>query len=88
MVETVIERIQGEPYCTIYTGEKKFVNKLKSFPDIEVIEVGEGHVKAKVPYNWLRFVSPPRRNTLTEEQRQAASERLKKAREIKDKNKL
>lgn len=79
MIETVIERIQGESYCNVYTGEKKFINKLKSFSDIEIIDAGEGHVKAKVPYEWLRFVAPPIKRNLTEEQRQAVAERLKKA---------
>lgn len=78
MTETVIERVQGEKYCMVYTGERKFVNQLKSFPDIEVTDVGDGHVKAKVPYEWFRFVKPPVKRNISNEQKLAASKRLKK----------
>lgn len=61
MIETVIERIQGEPHCIVYTGEKPFIRQLKKYRGIEVIPVGDGHVKAKVPADWLRFVAPPQK---------------------------
>lgn len=90
MIETSIERIQGEDYCNIYTGERKFVNQIlqfkQTFPnEVELKDYGDGCVCAKVPSNWLRFVKPPTKRNYTAEQRQAAKERMKKAREVKGK---
>ena len=89
MVETSIERIQGDTYCNVYTGERKFVNQLRQlkhdYPnDIELMDYGDGTIGAKVPYDWFRFVKPPSKRNFSDEQRQAMSERMKKAREKKD----
>lgn len=85
MIETVIEKIRGEDYCLVYTGEPHYIEKLKSYDGIDVVDVGEGHVRAKVPAKWFKFVSPPKKNFTTEEQRQAAAERMRKAREARNK---
>ena len=91
MVETSIERIQGDTYCNVYTGERKFVNQLlqlnKDYPDeVQLTDYGDGTVGAKVPYSWFRFVKPPTKRNYTEEQRKAMGERMKKAREERDEN--
>lgn len=91
MTETSIERIQGEDYCSVYTGERKFISQLLQFQqdypnEIELKDYGDGHIGAKVPSNWFRFIKPPTKRNMTEEQRQAASERMKKAREQKGKD--
>lgn len=91
IIETSIERIQGDTYCNIYTGERKFVNQLhqlkQEYPnEIQLIDYGDGFIGAKVPSNWFRFIKPPTKRNMTEEQRQAASERMKKAREQKGKD--
>lgn len=91
MVETNIERIQGDTYCNVYTGERKFVNQLlqlnKDYPDeIKLTDYGDGYVGAKVPSNWFRFVKPPTKRNYTEEQRKIMGERMKKARKAKDEN--
>lgn len=88
MTETSIERIQGEDYCNVYTGERKFVNQLlqlkQTYPnEIELKDYGDGTFGAKVPYDWFRFIKPPTKRNYTEEQRKAMSERMKKARENK-----
>ena len=88
MIETSIERISGDMYCNVYTGERKFVNQLlqlnKDYPDeIKLTDYGDGTVGAKVPSSWFRFVKPPTKRNYTEEQRKAMSERMKKARESK-----
>ena len=90
MVETSVERVQGDDYCCVYTGERKFINRLnelaKSYPEVSIRRVNEdGSVLARVPFSWFRFVKPPARRNYTEDQKQAASERLKKAREQKNK---
>lgn len=91
MVETAIERIQGDTYCNVYTGEHKFTNQLRQlqhyYPDaVQLTDYGDGTIGAKVPYDWFRFIKPPTKRNMTEEQRQAASERMKKAREQKGKD--
>lgn len=88
MTETTIERIQGEDYCNVYTGERKFVNKLlelqEQYPnEVIVTDYGDGYLSAHVPYDWFKFIKPPTKRNYTEEQRKAMSERMKKARESK-----
>lgn len=91
MVETSIERVQGDTYCNVYTGERKFVNKLRQLKEqypkeVNIKDYGDGTIGAKVPYSWFRFVGPPKTINLTEEQRKAKAERMKKVREKKDEN--
>ena len=87
MIETAIHRTQGDNYCVIYTGERKFINKLKSlsvkYPNEVTIEYinSDGSMVAQAPYNWFKFVAPIKQRNYTEEQRKAMGERMKKARE-------
>ena len=88
MVETSIERVQGDNYCLVYTGERKFITQLnelaKEYSEVEIRHINEdGSIVAHVPYNWFRFVKPPMKRNYTEEQRQAMSERMRMARESK-----
>ena len=92
MVETAIERIQGDDYCCVTTGEHKFINKLNTlaskYPNQVKIKFNneDGSILAYVPYDWFRFVLPPKKVSMTEEQKEAAKERVKKAREQKRKD--
>lgn len=89
MIETSIDRVQGDNYCIVFTGEKKFINQLKEFSklypnDVKIqYENNDGSIEVKVPYNWFRFIKPPIKRNYTEEQRKAMSERMKRARENK-----
>ena len=89
MVETSIDRLQDDDFCTIFTAEHKFINRLKElaqeYPnDVNIQYVNEdGSIGAKVPFNWFKFVKPPTKRSYTEEQRKAMSERMKRARENK-----
>lgn len=89
MIETSIDRVQGDNYCIVFTGEKKFINQLKEFSklypnDVKIqYENNDGSIEVKVPYNWFRFIKPPTKRNYTEEQRKAMSERMKMARENK-----
>ena len=90
MIETSVERVAGDDYCLVYTGERKFINQLnelsKNYPEVDIRCVNEdGSIVAHVPFSWFRFVKPPAKRNLTKEQRLAASERMKKARENKKK---
>ena len=57
----------------------------KQYPDDVIIKYinNDGSIVAHVPYDWFRFVKPPTKRNYTEEQRQAMSERMKKARKAK-----
>ena len=89
MIETSIDRVQGDNYCIVFKGEKKFINQLKEFSklypnDVKIqYENNDGSIEVKVPYNWFRFIKPPTKRNYTEEQRKAMSERMKRARENK-----
>lgn len=89
MIETSVERVVGDDYCLVYTGERKFIKQLnelaKSYPEVDIRCVNEdGSMVARVPFSWFRFVKPPSKRNFTDEQRQAMSERMKKAREKKN----
>ena len=89
MIETSVERVQGDDYCLVYTGERKFINRLnefaKNYPEVDIRHINEdGSMVVRVPSNWFRFVKPPTKRNYTEEQRKSMSERMKKARENKD----
>lgn len=86
MIETSIERIQGEKTLTVYTGEQKFINEIKklkeAYPDdIDIRDINpNGSMVVHMPAKWLKFPKPPIKRAFTDEQRQATSERLKAAR--------
>lgn len=92
MIETAIDRVQGDYYCSVFTAERKFISQIKElaeqYPnDVEIQYINDdGSIGARVPYDWFRFVKPPTKRNYTEEQRKAMSERMKKAREVKDGN--
>ena len=89
MVETAIDRVQGDYYCSVFTAERKFINQLKElaeqYPnDVEIQYINDdGSIGARVPSNWFRFVKPPTKRNYTPEQLEAMKERMKKARERK-----
>lgn len=89
MKETCVERIQGSDYCSVYTAEIKFINKLKelaeAYPEeVEVKAVNDdGSMLVHVPYSWFKFVRPTTKRNYTDEQREAMAERMRKAREEK-----
>lgn len=89
MIETAIDRLQGDDFCIVFTAERKFVAQIKEFAeqypnDVEIQYINpDGSINAKVPYDWFRFIKPPTKRNYTEEQRQAMKERMKKARESK-----
>lgn len=89
MNETAINRLQGEDYCSIFTAERKFINRLKKlaqdYPNDVTIQYinDDGSIGARVPYDWFRFVKPKAKRTYTPEQLEAMKKRMKKARERK-----
>ena len=77
--EFYLEFFSDRDYMGISTNVGKYVNKLsklkEKYPDdVNIVENPENWIYAKIPITWFKFPSPKRR--ITEEQRQAASERL------------
>lgn len=70
------------------SDERKWINKIRSYakvyPDLVTIthepETNDGCLCAEIPTEWLR-VSPPRKISLSEEERAKRSEKLRLARE-------
>ena len=88
--ETGIEYISCDDHATFFSSETKWINKLLSLkennPDLIQIthypEENDGAIVAHVPKSWLK-ISPPKKMSLTDEQRNAAKERLAEARKKK-----
>lgn len=89
MHETTINRLQEDDFCSIFTSERKFINRLKElaqkYPnDVKIQYINnDGSIGAKVPINWFRFIKPPTKRNYTDEQRKNMGERMKRAREKK-----
>ena len=88
--ETMCEYLDIDDYATFCSSERKWINKIyklhEAYPDeVKIIYTPEenyGVIYAHVPKSWMRL-SPPKKMNLTEEQRAAAAERMRKARENK-----
>jgi hypothetical protein len=86
--ENCIEWLNNQHKITVSFCQEKWINKVKklkdNYPDdVEIIAVNEdGSICAKLPAKFLKL-SPPKK--VSEEQRQAASERFKK---LHEENKL
>lgn len=84
MDETSVEYIKGERYLTWYSDEPKWANRIRQLAadnaDVNIIsDDGEG-VLAHCPVSWFKPPKPPIKRNMTDEQRQAAAERMKNMR--------
>lgn len=84
MAETSVEYIKGERYLTWYSDEPKWANRIRQLAadnaDVNIIsDDGEG-VLAHCPVSWFKPPKPPIKRNMTDEQRQAAAERMKNIR--------
>ena len=84
MAETSVEYIKGERYLTWYSDEPKWANRIRQLAadnaDVNIIsDDGEG-VLAHCPVSWFNPPKPPIKRNMTDEQRQAAAERIKNMR--------
>jgi len=88
MRETVWEYVAGSDTGTFYTAQQKWINKIyqlkKKFPDVVDIrhENEDGSLVVHLPSSWFK-ISPPKTMNLSDEQRQAARDRLAAARNNK-----
>lgn len=89
-IDNCFEWILGETTASVTFSQKKFVNKLKKlakqYPDnVEIIAENEdGSICAHVPVSWFKFSPPKKGREFTEEEKQAAAERMLKARNAKN----
>ena len=85
-IETTINYLQEDKTMSVFTSQRKWLNKLTKYADepnsgVKVLyENDDGSKIFEVPINWLK-ISPPRKNNMTEEQKLKAAKRLKKARD-------
>ena len=86
--ETSVDWFGNEDYCTVYSTHIKFKNWIREMKAEHPGEVGiifdtdiDG-IMARMPKGCLKL-SWPRQNNMSEEERKARGERLKKARERK-----
>ena len=85
-IETTINYLQEDKTMTVFTAQRKWLNKLTKYADdpnsgVKIIyENADGSKIFEVPTSWLK-IHPPAKRILTEEQRLKAIERLKKARD-------
>lgn len=66
----------------MYSTELKVINyfrnlKAKHPDEVELKEIEEG-IEAKVPYDWMKMPKPPTKRNLTDEERKAMGDRLRK----------
>ena len=85
--ETSIEYLSCNDHATLYSSETKWIRKIKQlkleYPnDITIKNEDSESIVVHIPKSWLK-VTPPRKMTLTDEQREAAKERMLTARKNK-----
>lgn len=84
MAETCVEYIKGEPYLTWYSDESKWANRIRQLAadnaDVQIVSDNGESVLAHCPVSWFKPPKPPIKRNMTDEQRKAASERMKNIR--------
>lgn len=86
--ENAIEFLTGDETATVSLSSKRYVNRILRLAErhpkeVEIVAQNpDGSLCANIPASWIRF-NPPANREMTEEQRNAARERLLKYRESK-----
>lgn len=84
MAETSVEYIKGENYLTWYSDDHKWVNCIRQLAadnaDVQIVSDDGDGVLAHCPVSWFKPPKPPIKRNMTDEQRQAAAERMKNMR--------
>lgn len=83
MAEVTVEFIKGEKYLTWYSDDFVTVRHMKKlqedYPDdVKVISEDDNSMVIHVPVKWFREPKPKAKREMTEEQRLAAAERMRK----------
>lgn len=84
MSETCVEYIKGEKYLTWYSDEPKWASRIRQLAadnaEVQIVSDDGDGVLAHCPVSWFKPPKPPIKRNMTDEQRQAAAERMKNMR--------
>ena len=84
MAETSVEYIKGENYLTWYSDDPKWVNRIRQLAadnaEAQIVSDDGDGVLAHCPVSWFKPPKSPIKRNMTDEQRQAAAERMKNMR--------
>lgn len=83
--ETVVEYIKGDKTITVSSTDVVWAKRIKKLweqdkDNISIVENEDGSVCAHFPKEYFKLSKPRSRSGMSEEQKQAAAERLKMAR--------
>lgn len=86
--ENVIDWVTGKDKASVTFSQQKYISRVKKLAqnhpgEVKLDENLDGSIYATVPLSWIK-ISPPRK--VSEEQKEAATERLKKMWEEKRSN--
>lgn len=90
MNETGFEYLVENNYATVWSSERKWINRIIQLQeshskDVQIIHTPEsnsGTILAHIPKNWLK-ISPPKKVNMTEERKIQLAENLRVARQQK-----
>ena len=85
--ETCFEYLDIDDVATVGSSERRWVNKIIKYSEqhpgvVKIVrrpEENHGYILAHVPKSWIKL-SPPKQVNLTDEQKAARAERLRKSR--------
>lgn len=84
MVETAVDYIKGESCLAWYSSDPKWVNRMRELAadnaDVQIVKDGGDSMLIHCPVSWFKPPKPPIKRNMTDEQRKAASERMKNIR--------
>ena len=83
MAEVTVEFIKGDKYLTWYSDDFATIRHMKKLQaekpaDVVVVNEDEDSMLIHVPVSWFREPKPKAKREMTEEQRFAAAERMRK----------
>lgn len=86
--ETMIQHMQGDKQCRIWTNESWWVNRIcewarKRPMEVEFEEFGEQGVTVLMPLSWMRTMRPKRVREVSEEEKERMRERAKLAQRVR-----
>ena len=91
MAETAVEYVKGENYLTWYSDDHKWVNRIRQLADgnsdVQIVNDTGDSIYVHCPVSWFKSPKPPIKRNMTAEQRKAAAERMKNARDSINKHK-
>lgn len=88
-LETTINFLQEDKTMTVFTSQRKWLNKLLKYAnekDSNVIithKNTDGSAMFEIPVSWLK-ISPPRKHKMSDKRKKELAEQLAKARETRN----